>query len=84
MGSHYSTGPYINFFHFGNSNLGKLPHVIGFKAQGLGLTSSACMTIEKPSVMTPAAVKPAEELDLRPVEEKTSTSVPREPNIAKL
>ena len=25
LGSHYSTGPYINFPHFGNSNLGKLP-----------------------------------------------------------
>ena len=27
MGSHYNTGPYINFPHFGNSNLGKLPDV---------------------------------------------------------
>ena len=26
LGSHYSTGPYINFPHFGNRNLGKLPH----------------------------------------------------------
>ena len=25
LGSHYNTGPYINFPHFGNSNLGKLP-----------------------------------------------------------
>ena len=27
LGSHYNTGPYISFPHFGNSNLGKLPHV---------------------------------------------------------
>ena len=27
LGSHYNTGPYINFPHFGNSNLGKLPHL---------------------------------------------------------
>ena len=26
LGSHYNTGPYINFPHFGNSNLGKLPY----------------------------------------------------------
>ena len=26
MGSNYNTGPYINFPHFGNSNLGKLPY----------------------------------------------------------
>ena len=26
LGSYYSTGPYINFPHFGNSNLGKLPY----------------------------------------------------------
>ena len=26
LGSHYNTGPYIHFPHFGNSNLGKLPH----------------------------------------------------------
>ena len=26
LGSYYNTGPYINFPHFGNSNLGKLPH----------------------------------------------------------
>ena len=25
LGSYYNTGPYINFPHFGNSNLGKLP-----------------------------------------------------------
>ena len=25
LGSHCNTGPYINFSHFGNSNLGKLP-----------------------------------------------------------
>ena len=25
LGSHYNTGPYISFPHFGNSNLGKLP-----------------------------------------------------------
>ena len=25
LGSYYNTGPYINFFHLGNSNLGKLP-----------------------------------------------------------
>ena len=25
LGSYYNTGPYINFRHFGNSNLGKLP-----------------------------------------------------------
>ena len=25
LGSHYNTGPYIHFPHFGNSNLGKLP-----------------------------------------------------------
>ena len=24
LGSHYNTGPYIHFPHFGNSNLGKL------------------------------------------------------------
>ena len=31
LGSHYNTGPYLNFPHFGNSNLGKLPyaHTIG-------------------------------------------------------
>ena len=28
LGSHYNTGPYINFPHFGNSNLGKLPYTI--------------------------------------------------------
>ena len=27
LGSHYNTGPYINFPHFGNSNLGKLPYI---------------------------------------------------------
>ena len=27
FGSHYNTGPYINFPHFGNSNLGKLPYI---------------------------------------------------------
>ena len=26
LGSHYNTGPYIKFPHFGNSNLGKLPY----------------------------------------------------------
>ena len=26
LGSHYNTGPYIDFPHFGNSNLGKLPY----------------------------------------------------------
>ena len=26
LGSHYNTGPYIHFPHFGNSNLGKLPY----------------------------------------------------------
>ena len=26
LGSHYNTGPYINFPHFVNSNLGKLPY----------------------------------------------------------
>ena len=26
LDSYYNTGPYINFPHFGNSNLGKLPH----------------------------------------------------------
>ena len=26
LGSYYNTGPYINFPHFGNSNLGKPPH----------------------------------------------------------
>ena len=26
LGSYYNTGPYIDFPHFGNSNLGKLPH----------------------------------------------------------
>ena len=26
LGSCYNTGPYINFPHFGNSNLGKLPY----------------------------------------------------------
>ena len=26
LGSYYITGPYIHFPHFGNSNLGKLPH----------------------------------------------------------
>ena len=25
LGSHYNTGPYVSFPHFGNSNLGKLP-----------------------------------------------------------
>ena len=25
LGSYYNTGPYIDFPHFGNSNLGKLP-----------------------------------------------------------
>ena len=25
LGSYYNTGPYINYPHFGNSNLGKLP-----------------------------------------------------------
>ena len=30
LGSCYNTGPYINFPHFGNSNLGKLPY-IGFR-----------------------------------------------------
>ena len=29
LGSHYNTGPYTNFPHFGNSNLGKLPHECG-------------------------------------------------------
>ena len=28
LGSYYNTGPYIHFPHFGNSNLGKLPHAI--------------------------------------------------------
>ena len=28
VGSYYNTGPYINFPHFGNSNLGKLPYVL--------------------------------------------------------
>ena len=27
LGSYYNTGPYVLFPHFGNSNLGKLPHV---------------------------------------------------------
>ena len=27
LGSYYNTGPHINFTHFGNSNLGKLPHI---------------------------------------------------------
>ena len=26
LGSYYNTGPYINFLHFGNRNLGKLPY----------------------------------------------------------
>ena len=26
LGSYYNTGPYIDFPHFGNSNLGELPH----------------------------------------------------------
>ena len=26
LGSYYNTGPYIDFPHFGNSNLGKLPY----------------------------------------------------------
>ena len=38
LGSYYSTGPYINFPHFGNSNLGKLPHGRGFRASGLGVS----------------------------------------------
>ena len=29
LGSCYNTGPYIDFPHFGNSNLGKLPHASG-------------------------------------------------------
>ena len=27
LGSHYNTGPYIHFPHFGNRNLGKLPYI---------------------------------------------------------
>ena len=30
LDSHYNTGPYINFPHFGNSNLGKLPYICVF------------------------------------------------------
>ena len=33
LGSHYNTGPYINFPHFGNSNLGKLPYVPSIASQ---------------------------------------------------
>ena len=28
LGSYYNTGPYINFPHFGNSNLGKLSYAV--------------------------------------------------------
>ena len=31
LGSYYNTVPYIDFPHFGNSNLGKLPHVVPLK-----------------------------------------------------
>ena len=39
LGSYYNTGPYINFPHFGNSNLGKLPYVL----------HTACRTIPEPA-----------------------------------
>ena len=37
LGSHYNTGPYINFPHFGNSNLGKSPckHLKGYMYSAL-------------------------------------------------
>ena len=44
LGSHYNTGPYINFPHFGNSNLGKLPYrhsYRGLRAAGFRVFLSA-------------------------------------------
>ena len=35
LGSHYNTGPYINVPHFANSNLGKLPHDLQLRVDGL-------------------------------------------------
>ena len=52
LGSHYNTGPYIHFPHFGNSNLGKLPYdysVLGPLGQaGYGGHSEASSRGEAP------------------------------------
>ena len=38
LGSYYNTGPYIHFPHFGNSNLGKLPHKGLYTVSIVGVT----------------------------------------------
>ena len=40
LGSYYNTGPYTNFPHFGNSNLGKLPNENYPLIQALGLRAN--------------------------------------------
>ena len=40
LGSYYNTGPYINFPHSGNSNVGKLPSVV--VVVGLVVTKYIC------------------------------------------
>ena len=54
MGSHYNTGPYINFPNFGNSNLGKLPCIM--LAHGMcGLRCAALDQLQAGFVTKPPA-----------------------------
>ena len=47
LGSHYNTGPCINFPHFGNSNLGKLPYGLGFRVGPLAVDIGVLLVVPK-------------------------------------
>ena len=51
LGSYYNTGPYINFPHFGNSNLGKPPCSVKWKLGLYIVRKRACQ--RNPRCKTP-------------------------------
>ena len=57
LGSYYNTGPYIQFPHFGNSNLGKLPYV--------AVPQVSCRTRNSKSIVGSASARVVEVVECR-------------------
>ena len=53
LGSYYTTGPYIYFPHFGNSNLGKLPYVSRARWRNLLRTLDGSIELTEPMRVEP-------------------------------
>ena len=56
MCSHYNTGPYLNFPHFGNRNLGKLPHDFGVAVSAVCPELNIIIVVEEVAVAAAVAL----------------------------